>query len=178
MARYGLFLAGAMVVYTAAIALAGRTLITTWGVFGAAGTVAAATGLHLWRLWQRVSMTERFVWNLLCHTVAVTGLLAALFYIGNYALADTAAQREEKTVVLKKYRETRHRTKRLTRKTYARGEAYYVYYAEVAFGDGRTKSIQLTARHYSRLKVGNILPLRVAPGFFGVPVILPDKAAH
>lgn len=53
-----------------------------------------------------------------------------------------------------------------------------MYYAEVAFGDGRTKRIQLAARRYSRLKVGNILPLRVAPGFFGVPVILPDKAAH
>lgn len=101
----------------------------------------------------------------------MTGTLAAAFYISNYALADDTTCHEEETVLVRKYRETRHHSKRVSRTHYVRGDPYYVYYMEVRFSNGRTRDIQIPMNKYIRLKKGQNLRLPVARGFWNVPVI-------
>lgn len=160
-----------VLVYAGAAALAPRTLITPWVPFCAAGMVAAATGAGMWRLWRRVTDEEKPFWNCLCHTVMITGMLAAAFYISNYALADDSTYHKEETMLVRKYREMRHHSKRVTRTRYTRGAPYYVYYMKVRFSDGRTRDIQIPTDKYIRLKKGQKLRLPVARGFWNIPVI-------
>ena len=169
--RLGFFAFLTVLVYAGAVALVPRTLITPWVPFCAAGMVAAATGAGMWRLWRRITAREKPFWNYLCHTVMMTGMLAAVFYISNYALADDSTYHEEETVLVRKYRETRHHSKRLSRARYVRGDPYYVYYMEVKFANGRTRELQIPANKYIRLKKGQKLRLPVARGFWNVPVI-------
>lgn len=120
--RLGFFAFLTVFVYAGAVALVPRTLITPWVPFCAAGMVAAATGAGMWRLWRRITAREKPFWNYLCHTVMMTGMLAAVFYISNYALADDSTYHKEETVLVRKYRETRHHSKRLSRARYVRGD--------------------------------------------------------
>lgn len=160
--------------YAGAFSLAANTLVDTWIPFAVAAFMAMASGLTLWRAWRRLTTSGKFLPNYLCHVVGFTALLAGAFFMCNYCFADDKATHEEDAVVERLYSETHHHTKRISRKHYARGEAYQVYYMEVRLGNGRTKDLKIPFKKYRKLHKGDTISLPVTRGLFQVPVILFD----
>ena len=97
----------------------------------------------------------------------------AAIYLCNYAFADKSTLHKEPVVVERRYSEVRHRTKRISRRTYGRGEPYKVYYIDVRFpSTGKLKAISLQQRLYNRVRTGDTLSLDTEMGFLGFPVII------
>lgn len=153
----------------------------TLASFGTIAACFAATalisGTVLWksRLWIRLTGTQAFLPNYLCHSVCTGILGTALFYIGNYGLADDAAGHLEKAVVEETYYKVRHKTRRVSRGRYARGDAYNVYYMKASFGDGSVKDFEVERKKYVRLHKGDTVELFISKGFFGFPVVKYNK---
>lgn len=169
----GLIILLTMAAYGASMGIYGETVVNAWVPFGGALIIALLSGSRMWRLWNRLSQSDSMWFNLACHTVTATGVVMAAFYVCNYAFADSTTLHKETVVVERRYSETRHRTKRISRRVYGRGEPYKVYYIDVRFvGSGKTKAISLKNDLFRRIHTGDTLSLDTEAGLLGFPVII------
>lgn len=138
---------------------------------------AFASGIVMWRcrLWTWLTGSSAFLPNYLCHSVCTGIFVIALFYICNYCFSDDEAGHIEKTVVENKYYKVRHKTRRVSRGRYTRGEAYSVYYLKVRFSEGSFTDLQVKYEKYARLYKGDTVELFISEGFFGYPVVKYSK---
>lgn len=160
--------------YAGAFSLSAETLVSAVPVILVAVVLAAVTFWPARMLWPRVSGIGSMWCNALLHTISVTGLLLCLFYVGNYVGADRNTFHTEQALVERKYTKTRHRTRRVNRRTTARGEPYKVYFAQLRLADDRVTDLEMSREQYGRLRSGNMVEMTVARGLFGVPVIRRD----
>lgn len=107
-------------------------------------------------------------------------MLSGGFYTANYAGADTADATAAMGTVVSKYTETRRHTRRVRPGRYApTGEKYQLYYADIRIeGVARTVKVPLSPKRFSRLRVGAQLPVDVATGGLGVPVVVAGSIFH
>ena len=152
------------------IGLQSLTLIKWWISLLISGVMAAGSGTVLWRMWQRLTGNHAFTPNFICHFVFITFLLSGLFYIVNFS-ASSSDVRKEKAMVISKYREKHHQSRRVGKNRYVSGPEYYEYYVEVDFPEGKSKNIQLPYSIYKGIKKDNDITLSLARGFFGIDVI-------
>lgn len=115
--------------------------------------------------------------NFIIASSASAVITLGMFYSINYFCADTTAKHAEKAVVSSKYREKRHRTRRLSRNRSVRGEDYYIYYLSLRFADGLTKDITVPPQQYSKVRTGDSIIYAIQRGLFGVPIIR-DRKIH
>ena len=155
----------------AAVSLSSNTMISPWMPFSIAIFVAIASSFPFWKFWQRLTGNSGCLPNSLCHIIVVAIMLPAVFYILNYTCIDTSSIHPEKCIVIKKFYKTRHRTKRVSRHSYTKGEPYNEYYMEVLFENGLSKDLHIDRKSYTRLKPETEICLPVAEGLFHIPVI-------
>lgn len=153
------------------IGLSSLTMTSPWFPIGASAAFAAITGTVLADKWEWLTKTNRFILNYLCHLAAVTILMAAAFYIINYAFADKESIHTVKATVERRYSETRHKTRRLRRNVYVNGEPYKVYYMELRFENGMKKSRSISLAKFNRIRKGDTINVKIAQGAFHIPVI-------
>ncbi|CAK7061733.1 MAG: hypothetical protein PARBB_02924 [Parabacteroides distasonis] len=136
-------------------------------------TVSLLSGVFLGRarIWGWVTGSARFLPNFLCCSVCMCVLGLSLFYFCNYAFANDEEGGMRDAVVEEKYQKVRHKSRRVGRNRYARGEAYNVYYMKVRFGDGPANELQIEQKRYARIHKGDTIRLFVSEGLFRVPVI-------
>lgn len=151
------------------------TLINPLVPASAALALGFASGLWLWRIWRPITGAQKMMWNFICHTVFVSVLLTALFYVCNVAFADKSNTSETKVVVLEKYDKVRHHMKRIARNRYARGEAYNTYHLKIRLDNGTTRVLTVPLGKYRRFQPGDSVMLPIAKGAFGVPIIVQNK---
>ena len=163
-----------------AYSLSKHTLVNFRTTAACFATAALVSGMVMWkfRLWTWITGSSKFLPNYLCHSACTGILVTALFYICNYCYADDTAGHIEKTVVEKKYYKVRHKTRRVSRGRYTRGEAYNVYYMKVRFADGSVKELETEHKKYSRLHEGDTIELFISEGLFGFPVVKYSKVAR
>lgn len=154
-------------------ALYSRTLAAMWQVCATAIATGIVSAAVMWRLWQGVTGSSRVLPNFICHTAAATFISGAALLGINYMWRDTGSAHTEKVVVQRVYSETRHRTERVGRRYRRTGEPYKVYYMDVRFASGHTKSIPLTAGSFRRRHVGDTLQMDVERGALGMNVFTP-----
>jgi len=123
-------------------------------------------------MWRRLTSSDKFLWNYGIHITAFTGLFAAVFYIGNFVLADRSTMHKEPAGVEKVYHKVQYRTKRIRRNRYGRGEPYNVYYMRIRLDNGMVKDIKIPHKKYMKTRKGDTVNVNVAKGGFGIPVIL------
>lgn len=133
--------------------------------------IAAVSGLTLWRIWKKLTGSDKFVWNYIFHTVFITGFLLCAFYTLNFVCADPSTGHTVKGIVEKKYSKTRHKTRRISRNRYARGEAYKEYYFLIKLPDGVKKEQSVKINRYNRISTGDTLDIPISRGLFGPEVI-------
>ncbi|WP_295728369.1 hypothetical protein [uncultured Muribaculum sp.] len=162
-----------MASYGASMGFYGMTVINPWIPGVASLIIALLIGSRIWRLWQFITGSDNMWINLFIHTVVITGVVMGAFYTCNYLFADDSSLHKETAVVERRYKETRHRSKRVGRRTYTRGEPYNVYFIEVRIlSTGALKSLSAKQSQYSRIHKGDTLRLDTETGLFGFPVIL------
>lgn len=168
-----LLLAGALVVavvsYIAVFALYDITLMPWWLPWIIGVPVAAATGLHCARWWQRVTWLKSVALNYCVHVAVVAGVVAMAFMLANRIGSENRGEVVEARLE-KVYSEQRHRSRRVGRNRYVRGEAYYVYRADVEV-EGRHKTLNINRSQYSRLRRATTVEVPVSRGLFGFRIL-------
>lgn len=170
----GLAIFFVVLMYAGAVSLFSDTLVSVVPVVSVSILVALLSFWPARELWPRLSGCASVWINTLLHTVAVAGFVMFVFLFGNYAGADRNTDHTERAEVVRKYTKTRHRTRRINRRTTSQGAPYKVYFAELRFSDGRVKNLEMTIGQYNRIRSGNMVEMTVARGLFGVPVIRRD----
>ncbi len=160
-----------IIFYIGAYTLQSYTLIQFWIPVSVTLFIAVVSGLTLWRIWKRLTGSDKFVWNYIFHVMFLAGFLLCAFYTINFICADSTTEHTVKGVVEKKYYKTRHKTRRVSRNRYARGEAYREYYFLIALPDGMRKEQSVTINRYNRVSTGDTLNIPLSRGLFGPEVI-------
>lgn len=156
-------------------ALYSDAVIDWWLVPAAALAVGLATGLHMWRIWRRVTGSQTMALNYVCHAVVTGVTLSFLFFFVNDAFSDRATEHTERGVVAAHFREKRHRTRRVGRRYVASGEKYYVYRLEVRLPSADPKIISVTYDRYRNVRDGDSVSVPVRKGWLGVTLLDVDS---
>lgn len=98
-----------------------------------------------------------------CAALCVFGLYAI-----NYFGAPAEATHTEKVVVRAKRYAIRHKSKRIRRNVYGRGEAYKVYFLDLEFADGTIKPQGVPLSSYRRYAKGDTVEVRMSAGALGL----------
>jgi len=160
-----------LICYIATYSINQYTIVSPYYVIIPAILPGSASGLLMLPIFRRITHKHNAVLNIICGAIFSTGLLLAAFYILNFALSDSNTHHTEGAVVERKYSKTRHHIKRITRKRYAMGEAYNMYYADIRFFNGKTNSIIIPQKRYVRIHTGDTISIPVERGLFNIPVI-------
>lgn len=157
--------------YIMAVTIGNDVLVARWIPFAICGMVAAVLSVVVVRLFRCITGFKPKWINYLCGVVSLTGILTAIFLALNFSLADDSTIHEQEVKIERKYHKVRHHIKRVTRKTYAQGEAYNVYFIQIQFDNGMRRDIMVPLQRYRKLKEGQKISLKIADGLFGIPVM-------
>lgn len=155
--------------YGCALALVEITLAPPAALWLAGVALAAATGL-----WGRhfVARVTGFRQLWLCHLVFVavmTGVFTGSGLLVNRLGGGEAHETEAE--ITRVYSETRYKTRRVTRRTYARGESYKVYFAEIDLGHGVRRPVPIDRGRYRRLRPGMRVSVGLCRGALGLTFV-------
>lgn len=153
-----------------AMAIYSHTVVELWIPLSICSVAALLSGIWLWKPWRKMTDSDLFLPNYICHFVFSGVILLAVFFSLNRFLA-SGPEYDEQVKVERKYSEKKYRNRRVGRNRYVRGEAYYEYYAEISLPDGRVKQLRLELPAYNRTRTGSTMTIRLRSGFFGFPVI-------
>lgn len=145
-----------------------RTFVDWWWPVGCAVALAAILWIpaRKWQ-WNESGAVVRF-----CVHMAVVSVF--FFWAGmalNYYCADSGSTHEEQAVVERKFKEERHRSRRVGRRYVNSGETYYVYYMELRLPDGRAKNVRVSQPRYRNIRVGSTRSISVSDGLLGLTVM-------
>ena len=145
-------------------------LLTPWWIPALIFLPAAvATALPARGLWRWMTGSRNVAVNLVCHIVFAFPLLLCSALTINYATSGKHSTKEA-VVVTRVYKETRYKTRRVSRKTYVRGAPYPVYFIEIRFRDGRSRDIEVLKKTYDRISKGDSVVVDVSKGKLGMTV--------
>lgn len=179
-ARYVIGAIGLILVlglYMASAMLLSDTLMPAWLPWVIAVPVALATGLPCGQWWHVVTGCWKRWVNMTVHVLVVTAVLAFSFVLANDRGAKGEPVKTEVTVE-RLYRETRHHTKRVSRRHYAQGPAYYVYFATVRFADGQTRNCSISKELHDKLTASQAATVETREGLFGYDVYDPKTLSQ
>ncbi|MDE5869794.1 MAG: hypothetical protein K2H18_06140 [Muribaculaceae bacterium] len=153
------------------IGFASITMIKWWIPLLLSSVVAVATGTVLWRLWQKVTEIDSFALNYITHIIFYSLFLTGFLYTLNYFGSLNSVPHKEEAMVIEKYKERHYQSRRVGRNRYVRGNAYFEYYIEVRFNNGKDKKIQLPFSTYKLIKSGKEINLSLSKGWLGANVL-------
>lgn len=139
-----------IIFYGIAITLLGMTIIRPVWIIAVSIAFAVLTALVFWRKWRFITESCNTIINVICHLIATTGLFMALILGVNYFKRDTSETETVHAEIIKIYSETRHRTKRVARNRYTRGEPYKVYFMDVRLPDGQKHKRSISLKSYNQ----------------------------
>lgn len=153
------------------IAIYANSLTSWWIPVIPAATVALGTAPMLSRKWERLTDIGNGIVNSLCH-IFVTGSLTYFAFLGvNYWGADRDSDVAERTEIVKKYRKSHTRYRRVSRRHHVPDGEYYTYHLLLRFDDGRDKEMEVPFDSYRKASVGGHRTLHVQDGLLGISVI-------
>lgn len=159
-----------IVAYGIFIALANRTMVSLSKVLTCT-IIAAGVIAITWRGgFGRLFGISNEIVNRLIVLIFFTGVLSAGFYGLNFWMSNESTSHKERAVVVKKYRETRHRSRRVGRR-YVQGDPYSVYFIDLQYPGGDIKPREVRVEKFNRTKTGDTLTVSVEMGALGFPVI-------
>lgn len=139
-----------IIFYGIAITLLGMTIIRPVWIIAVSIAFAVLTALVFWRKWRFITESCNTIINVICHLIATTGLFMALILGVNYFGRNTSESETVRAEILKIYSETRHRTKRIARNRYTKGEPYKVYFMDVSLPDGQKHKRSISLKRYNQ----------------------------
>lgn len=126
--------------------------------------VGAALALPLRHPVSRLTGSAMVWLNTLCALVFAVPVVLMVVLLANRL--STVERTDIPVVVERVYKETRYKTKRVSRRHYTRGTPYKVTRADVKLPDGHTRSIDVTKRVYKNMSKGDTVDIPVTTGIF------------
>lgn len=133
--------------------------------------LSLVSGIFTSKIWRGLTCTNRMWINYLLNTYIVCAILLMLFYVPNFAFSNRSETVNESAVIERVFYKTRYKKKRISRRTYGRGEPYKVYYIDICFEDGTEKTISIPLQKYNRLHRGDSLVFEVRKGLWGMKIL-------
>ncbi|MDE6247138.1 MAG: hypothetical protein K2M41_04770 [Muribaculaceae bacterium] len=161
----------AAVTYICAFALRNYVLVDFVVVMGISGVIGLLSAVALSAVIRKWTGINNLSLCILIGGIFMTGIFASIFYTSNMLYADHDSEYTEKACVVRKYQETHYKSKRITRKTYARGEPYQEYYIELNYSNGMTRSLLIKRSIYKYIHKGDSIDIKFQRGILGIPVI-------
>lgn len=159
----------------AIVSLQPVTMIGWWIPLSISFIIATGSGFLFLRFWSQFTQIRSSIPNFLFHLIFFTLFFSSLFYTLNLIGTSSAHSRKIEAVVLDKFKEKHHRTRRVGKNSYVRGPEYYVYYVTVDYPNGLRKNIRLPYPVYKDMKIDRPITLTVTSGLFGADVILTSE---
>lgn len=173
---WGVLIAIGVMAYLGAFAMRNYVLVDFVTVIGGSLLISIFAGIAAAPLFRKILRVRNFS---LCVGIAIaflTGILTCGFYMTNMICADEESEYTERAFVKRKYQETHYKSKRVTRKTYARGAPYQEYYLEVEYADGRTGHLLINKSLYSRVSSQDSIEVKMRKGLWGIPVVKGERS--
>lgn len=173
MKRVLIFLIIAIVIFAAGgvIALSMRTIGSMTLLFGGVAVVTVIVSRIIRNSVGRLTgITRPWVCMILAVIAVYPALLCATLCV-NYFGADEQTSHRQPAVVERVYSKTRHRTKRVGRRTITTGQTYKVWYADLKVSPICTKQLSLTHSQSQKMHAGDTIGIEVCCGALGLPVI-------
>ncbi len=165
----GVIIVATLAVYGLVINLAGRTLCPWWPVALVSAVVGAALSRVMSGFWMWLTDTSSRWFGVVCGMVAMTGVAMLSFYGTNAWAADETVTVQAS--VERRYTQTRYHSRRVGRRTYARGAPYKVYKVEVRLPDGQLTTFDVGFERYNRARKGKQIPVELTHGLWGADVV-------
>ncbi len=153
------------------MAIYADSLTSWWVPVIPAATVALGTAPMLFRKWEQLTDVCNGIVNFLCHLFVAGSLTYFAFLGANYWGADRDSDVTESTEIVKKYRKSHTRYRRVSRRHRVPDGEYYTYHLLLKFDDGRDKEIEVPFDSYRKASVGGHRTLHVQNGLLGISVI-------
>lgn len=173
MKRILVFLIIAIVIFCAGgvVALNARTLGSLMFLYGGVAVAAVVVGRLIRSSVSRLTGITRPWVCMMLAVIAVYPVLLCDTLCVNYFGADKSSVHQQPAVVERVYYKTRHRTKRVGRRTISTGETYKVWYVDLKINSLCTKQFSVTHTQWRRYHAGDTLRIDVERGALGLPVI-------
>lgn len=126
--------------------------------------------LPLRPVWRWLTGSENVAINILCHIVAIWPLILSIALLVNKC-NPREPEREIDVTIERLYRETRYKTRRVSRRVYARGAPYYVYCAELNLPGDKQRDFDIKKKYYDRLMKGDTVGIITYKGILGMQII-------
>lgn len=147
-----------------------KVLISPWWIpVITAIVIGKGLALPMRGLWKWVTKSDNIPLNLICHLLFTIPFLICVGLSVNYATSGRNII-HEKAIVERVYRETRYKTRRVSRKVYTRGAPYYAYCMELRLPTGNTRDIDVKKKIYDRLSKEDTVGIDVSKGILGLLV--------
>ena len=157
--------------YVGAYSLGNLTMVSFPAVVAVCVAGSAVSAVLLTGLWPRITGLSSPAANIAISTIIIGGFVSLIFYILNFTLADAKTQHEVRAVVTDKYKEVRHKRKRVGRGRYIPGDPYNEYFLEISYPNGAAKPMIVNAERYRRVNKGDSVKVNICRGAFGFEVI-------
>ena len=160
-----IFLTGSIIVFLC------DTIVNPWLFFGIIAVPALGSGLVLAPRWRRLTGIGNYALNFVVNGLVIGIVLSALFLGINYFTADFDGGEPLRGIVGHKYEKTRYRTKRVSRRTYTRGEPYKVFFLQIDLTETGPRDFEVRRELYNSVRNGDTVTYREARGALGMEVI-------
>lgn len=143
-----------------------KSLLTSWLIpTFCLLPVAIALTLPLRGAAKRLTDSDKTWLNTLCTILFLYPVLLLAVLLTNRVFAD-GKTRDVPAVVTRVYKETRYKTRRVSRRVYARGAPYKVNRVDVILPDGDSRSFDVSKKVYNAVNKGDTVDIPATTGLF------------
>ncbi|MCM1517192.1 MAG: hypothetical protein NC117_00925 [Pseudoflavonifractor sp.] len=145
-----------------------KALLSSWimpVLTALAASIALSIPLHRAARW--VTSSDKRWLNGLCATLFLWPLMMLSLLIANECYPSDTPH-DMPAVASRVYKETRYKTRRVSRRVYARGAPYKVTCIDVILPNGDTRSFDVTKKVYDAVSKGDTVDIPVTTGLFGL----------
>ena len=143
-----------------------EVISTRWTIIVISLILSAGLSLPMYKLWNWLTDIRNPIVCTLFNIIFMLPLFILVILIINQTNSTPVAT--EKAIVEKLYTQTRHRTRRVGRRSYAQGTPYKVYFMDIHLESGKDRSIEIQKTIYSNLSKGDTIDLTVKHGALGI----------
>ncbi|MDE6083810.1 MAG: hypothetical protein K2G11_04925 [Muribaculaceae bacterium] len=122
------------------------------------------------RFWRWIFDSDSYALSAVAQFISTGVIVTLLFFLINFFARDKESLHSEKVRIERVYREKHYHTKRVGRRSYARGEPYYEHYIEVELPNNRRKPIHVSADDSRRLHKGDSVNVTLEKGGLGFTI--------
>lgn len=157
--------------------LLGKYLIGSyWWLWCVGVFLGVSLSLPLRGMWRWLTGKSNIALTIILNCIVITPVSVSSAMILNYSYP--SSEQKARASVTRLYTQTRHQTKRVSRKHYTQGPAYKVYFMEFDIPEIGTKDVECSHTDYKRLMKGDTVTLTVGTGLLGLRYIDPKSIEY